>query len=79
MNTWSMMRMPLRVNTENKSRLSIQNTTAAVHAVEILEEFGFDQKAALDAILANRSIATFSTDGIRVPETAPYSLQRLKV
>lgn len=63
---------------ENKERLTIQNTAAAMHAAEILEEFGFDQKAALDAILANRSIATFSTGRYQSPEQLHILLQRLR-
>lgn len=63
---------------EVKERLTIRNTPAAIHAAKIMEEFGFDQKMALDAILANRSIATFSTERYQNPDKLHILLQRLK-
>lgn len=63
---------------EVKERLTIRNTAAAMHAAKIMEEFGFDQKAALDAILASRSIATFSTGRYQDPDKLHILLQRLK-
>lgn len=47
-------------------------------AADILEEFGFDRKAVLDAILANRSIATFSAGCYQDPKLLHILLQRLK-
>ena len=47
-------------------------------AADILEEFGFDRKAVLDAILANRSIATFSAVCYQDPKLLHILLQRLK-
>ena len=61
-----------------KERLTIRNTAATMTAADILEEFGFDRKAALDAILANRSIATFSAGRHQDPTLLHILLQRLK-
>ena len=61
-----------------KERLTIRNTAATMTAADILEEFGFDRKAVLDAILANRSIATFSAGCYQDPKLLHILLQRLK-